>query len=412
LPGFIIGNQMRANRTLRAFASILAALGALTAAAQHPEVPAIVALTLDTSGSIKPEVLAKVKDLAVGVLQNLPPGSEVALFTFDDQSRLILDHTADAEAVRAALEGVQRAGRYTALYDALYDASRFLKQAPPARKAIILVTDGKDENSALKIDDGLKVAVDNKIPVFAVGIGQIEEGVLRRIAKLTSGEFSTMADAAPEALAARVRDLPIVAPEPPAGAAPAVAAAPVAAPEPVGGVPTWAYVVAGVVLVWALALLRAGRRATPPPAPPAITEKPAEEAQEGKGEKAPAESADSTVVMRNPTVGFVEKTVMIKFEPALLVTKGERVGQVFPLSKESAVSIGRAPTNDVAIKDVAMSGEHCRVRPEGGVWVVHDLESTNGTFVNEKRVTRHALVEGDVIRVGETLLKYSSRGGI
>jgi pSer/pThr/pTyr-binding forkhead associated (FHA) protein len=402
---------MRANRSLRAFTLILATAGAITATAQHPEVPAIVALTLDTSGSIRPELLAQTRDLALGVLQSLPPGSEVALFTFDDQSRLILEHTSDADAVRTALAGVQRAGRYTALYDALYDASRYLKQSPPARKAIILVTDGKDENSALTADDGLRVAVDNKIPVFAVGIGRVEEGVLRRIAKLTSGDFKMMAEVAPDALAARVRELPIVAPEPPAGVA--VAAAPVVPlPAEPAGIPTWAYVVTAAVLVFALALLRAGRQAPPPPAPPVVAEKRAEEPHEGKAAKAPAESADSTVVMRNPTVGFVEKTVMIKLEPALLVTNGERVGQVFPLSKESAVSIGRAPTNDVALKDVAMSGEHCRVRPEGGVWVVHDLESTNGTFVNDKRITRHALVEGDVIRVGETLLKFSARGGI
>jgi hypothetical protein len=407
---------MRANRSLRSLILILATAGALAAGAQHPEVPAIVALTLDTSGSIRPELLAQTRDLALGVLRNLPPGSEVALFTFDDQSRLILEHTADGEEVRKALEGVQRAGRYTALYDALYDASRYLKQSPPARKAIILVTDGKDENSALTADDGLRVAVDNKIPVFAVGVGRVEEGVLRRIAKLTSGDFKLMADVAPDALAGRVRDLPIVAPEPPAGTAP-VAAAPVAPPpaESAGGIPTWAYVVGGAVLVWALALLRAARVGRPVPAPapaPAAAGKTAEAAEGKKEEKAPGESADSTVVMRNPTVGFVEKTVMIKFEPALMVTKGESIGKVFPLSKDSAVSIGRAPTNDVAIRDVAMSGEHCRVRPEGGVWVVHDLESTNGTFVNEKRITRHALVEGDVIRVGETVLRYSTKGGI
>jgi pSer/pThr/pTyr-binding forkhead associated (FHA) protein len=38
--------------------------------------------------------------------------------------------------------------------------------------------------------------------------------------------------------------------------------------------------------------------------------------------------------------------------------------------------------------------------------VIHDLKSTNGTFVNDRRVTRHPLVEGDVVRVGETIFLF------
>jgi pSer/pThr/pTyr-binding forkhead associated (FHA) protein len=79
---------------------------------------------------------------------------------------------------------------------------------------------------------------------------------------------------------------------------------------------------------------------------------------------------------------------------------------VFNLGVETAISIGRAPTNDIPLSDSSVSGEHCRIRPEGGVFVVHDLKSTNGTYVNEKRIERHRLSEGDVIRVGETQLQF------
>jgi pSer/pThr/pTyr-binding forkhead associated (FHA) protein len=46
------------------------------------------------------------------------------------------------------------------------------------------------------------------------------------------------------------------------------------------------------------------------------------------------------------------------------------------------------------------------VRPEDGRFVVHDLRSTNGTLVNEKKVSRHVLEEGDVIGIGETSLQF------
>ena len=136
--------------------------------------PAIVALTLDTSGSIRPELIEQTRALAVSILEALPQGSEVALFVFDDTSRLILSRTRDPEAVRQSLASVQRAGTRTALYDALYDASRYLEQAPRSRKAVVLVTDGKDEHSTLLQEDGLKVATTHRIPVFAVGVGRVQ----------------------------------------------------------------------------------------------------------------------------------------------------------------------------------------------------------------------------------------------
>ena len=59
-------------------------------------------------------------------------------------------------------------------------------------------------------------------------------------------------------------------------------------------------------------------------------------------------------------------------------------------------SLGRAKVNDIVLnEDVAVSSEHCRIRPEDGKFVLHDLKSTNGTFVNDRKVTRQPLTEGD-----------------
>ena len=373
------------------------------------EPPAIVAITIDTSGSISAELLQKTRELAVGVLGSLPAGSQVALFAFNDQSRLVLERTNDAAAIQASLGGLQRAGRFTALYDALYDASRYLKEAPRARKAIILITDGLDENSSLQVEDGLKVAVENKIPVYCVGIGRIQEAVLRRIAKLTTGAYEPIAAASGPALAARVRELPepeLAAPAPAQPAAPA-AATPVesaATPAPNN---TWLYVVAAALVlglglvVFGLVRKPAARgRASDPRAPTLRTEiEPIDDSD--------AEGGDRTIVMRTSNVDEVERTMMLRLQPRLIITRGTGEGQIFNLSGESALSIGRAPTNDIPLNDTAVSGEHCRVRPEEGSFVLHDLKSTNGTFVNEKRITRHRLSEGDVVRVGETQIQFT-----
>ena len=74
----------------------------------------------------------------------------------------------------------------------------------------------------------------------------------------------------------------------------------------------------------------------------------------------------------------------------------------------SAVTIGRAPENDLALADDEFASvHHARIEPRrDGVWL-EDLDSTNGTFVNGVKVTRpQKLTPGDVIRVGETDLRF------
>ena len=84
--------------------------------------------------------------------------------------------------------------------------------------------------------------------------------------------------------------------------------------------------------------------------------------------------------------------LMLKFESTVLreVPVGGR-----------AVMIGRAPDNDIAIDNLAVSNYHARVYTEAGRLVVEDLDSLNGTFVNEMRVERATLQDGDSILIGK-----------
>ena len=74
------------------------------------------------------------------------------------------------------------------------------------------------------------------------------------------------------------------------------------------------------------------------------------------------------------------------------------------------LTVGRTSQNDVAIDgDEFASARHVRFEPRrDGVWV-HDLGSTNGTYVNGVRIDRpRKLVDGDVVRVGETELRFEA----
>jgi len=71
-----------------------------------------------------------------------------------------------------------------------------------------------------------------------------------------------------------------------------------------------------------------------------------------------------------------------------------------PLSSRP-VTIGRAPDNDIPIDNLAVSNYHARVYSEAGRLVIEDLDSLNGTFVNDMRVERATLKDGDLISVGK-----------
>lgn len=101
------------------------------------------------------------------------------------------------------------------------------------------------------------------------------------------------------------------------------------------------------------------------------------------------------------------------FAPAptgrLVVVKSPRLqeGSIFELNS-SALTVGRGGQNDVPLEnDEFASARHARFEPRrDGVWV-QDRGSTNGTYVNGTRIDRpRRLAPGDVVRVGETDLRY------
>ena len=80
-----------------------------------------------------------------------------------------------------------------------------------------------------------------------------------------------------------------------------------------------------------------------------------------------------------------------------------------PLDKER-VTIGRKPTNDVQIENLAVSGEHARVVTILNDSFLEDLESTNGTLVNGAPVKKHILQANDVNEIGKYKLKFIAEG--
>jgi transcriptional regulator with GAF, ATPase, and Fis domain len=95
--------------------------------------------------------------------------------------------------------------------------------------------------------------------------------------------------------------------------------------------------------------------------------------------------------------------------PRLVAIAGPLCGEVLPLNGED-FTIGRDPSNRVALADLSLSRRHCFIATMPAPHV-RDMGSSNGTFVNGMQVTDHLLRDGDRLQVGESVFVFVSRGG-
>jgi pSer/pThr/pTyr-binding forkhead associated (FHA) protein len=92
----------------------------------------------------------------------------------------------------------------------------------------------------------------------------------------------------------------------------------------------------------------------------------------------------------------------------LLVTREQRTIENIDYSGDSTVTVGRSEDCEVQLESLNVSRRHCEVLTQGGLQLVRDLSSANGTFVNGQRITEHTLNPGDVISVGEYAIRYDA----
>jgi pSer/pThr/pTyr-binding forkhead associated (FHA) protein len=89
----------------------------------------------------------------------------------------------------------------------------------------------------------------------------------------------------------------------------------------------------------------------------------------------------------------------------VVVTGGSLAGTTIPLADQQ-VTIGRAADATIVLTDDYASTRHARLFPQNGEWIVEDLGSTNGTYLDRQKVTQPMLVPvGVPIRIGKTVLE-------
>lgn len=90
---------------------------------------------------------------------------------------------------------------------------------------------------------------------------------------------------------------------------------------------------------------------------------------------------------------------------SLFFTHGERAGQEIPLTRDTFF-IGRSKNNNLALNDKSVSRKHAVINMLEGEYILSDLNSLKGTYVNGKKIEEVTLKPGDVINIGENRMQF------
>jgi len=160
-------------------------------------------LLADVSKSMRPEQYDQLRKAMQQFASGLTARDRMAIVSFGTEVQVVQDFTADAAALNGKLAALKPADDQTKLYLALSRALELgqrLDASLPHRRAIVVLTDGKDEGSGLNIDDLLQSIRAARVPVYGLGSSRLKEpekkqhlDLLRRIAVNSGGDYFEVA---------------------------------------------------------------------------------------------------------------------------------------------------------------------------------------------------------------------------
>lgn len=381
-----------------------------------------VLLLVDTSDPAREEVIKHNQDQINAIVNNANPYDRIGLASFDKDLRIEAPVGSDKKRILKAAAGLRATGMTTELYRNTIQAIDVLAGIKADRKVIFLLSDGQAEDKAYFHQDVIRAARKNNVIINSLGYPRsvalsVALQTLRRLSEESGGAYveanndyrlpdtflrmpldnidrggrfriSLASLTAPASAKPAVRlrfgtdvgdiqvAVPVDLPAPPPAASGQAALRPAAAPP--GGeedvLDTWlwygvpAALLLLIVLV-AVSLMLLTRRqapvksvATPPPA---------------------------------------------ELKPyAYLIEQDEKATRT-PITR-TIWRIGRSRDNEMTLDDNSVSRRHAEIqRLANGRFMLSDRGSLNGVFVNDRKISRHILLEGDIIEIGDFFLRFT-----
>ena len=388
-------------------------------------------LLVDTSDPAREEVVKHNLNQIKDILDKTRPNYRVGLASFDKDLKIEAPVGSDKESILKAASALRATGLTTELYRNTIRAIDILGNIKADRRVILLFSDGQAEDKAYFHQDVIRAARKNHVIINTLGYPRtvalsVALQTLRRLSEESGGVYTEAGNdyRLPEAFlkmpfdnvdrGGRFRvglkpltglyaakagvqldfstdlgdikvDVPVDLPAP-AEAGSSTAAAPRTAPVqivttksgPEGdildtwlwyGVPVALLILIGLTGVTLVLLTR--KQASPK-----------------QGRQPP-------------------QTVQEQFKPyAYLIAQDEKATR-YPITR-TTWRIGRSRDNEMTLDDNSVSRRHAEIqRLASGKFILYDLDSLNGVYVNDEKVSKHKLAEGDIIEVGDFYLRFT-----
>jgi VWFA-related protein len=165
-------------------------------------IPVTTMLVIDISGSMdKNDKLEAAKEAAKTYVSGMRQGDQAGLITYDTHVYDVQSITTDIAALNSAIDGLH-SGSDTAMYDALAEAEKALENVS-GRKAIIVLTDGMDNQSHTTVEDVINGIGQSGLSISAIGFGDVgvagqaglDEAALKSLAERAGGQYAYATDA-------------------------------------------------------------------------------------------------------------------------------------------------------------------------------------------------------------------------
>jgi Mg-chelatase subunit ChlD len=430
-------------------------------------------VALDASGSMKGRPMAAIQKGLAQLVSRKRPEDRVEVLSFADDTRWETRWDTSDQATQDAFRNLQTRGNLTRLYDAVEDANNeFARQAGkdeafPLRRCILIISDGHDEGSQIKLTQLLNDIGTSRVRLDAVGLAHspLWLGSLRQLARAGFGEFQPASS--PEDLTNllgqgidSLLDMPTLEFQAEHlradgethqvgieyGATAVRDQVSLRLPEPFWRTKRALYFAAGglalliicVSLVWRLRSPKAASQpspaplsqplASPPPVPPPL--RAATVAEPGSRVMRPAQTVAPFIGYAEPSYTNPPPQARTSVNPARVPTAlapypatasarlsltaiaGPCAGQTFPIT-EQEFWIGSAANNHLCMGgDESVSGNHVCLRTEQSIHRLYDNGSLNNTWVNGRAIGREVTViqPGDRIRVGASDFVVEANG--
>ena len=152
-------------------------------------------MSIDSSKSINRKFLKSIKSAAREIVNSSSPRDRVALYRFNDNVTRLNTFIMNKKELVQNINSIERHGKKTLLYNAIYDSIELLNHVKQNKRAVIVFTDGKDEGSSVTVKDIITFSRDAALPIYFICLKKsVNKKNLARISKLTGGKMVYSSD--------------------------------------------------------------------------------------------------------------------------------------------------------------------------------------------------------------------------